>query len=151
MLFVVRHSAGSCQWAFTSLAIIALMSIDGLALQAPTKISDVAKLVRTVTDGDATYPVFEYEGVAVRGDLAIQEYREGITLVRPRLQPAEQIIEVSASQQVPLDRRFGKDLMVRTCIEDCENRFPDSGSGRIFVLERVNGIFELFTILSWIA
>jgi len=127
------------------------MSIDGLALQAPTKISDVAKLVRTVTDGDATYPVFEYEGVAVRGDLAIQEYREGITLVRPRLQPGEQIIEVSASQQVPLDRRFGKDLMVRTCIEDCENWFPDSGRGRIFVLERVNGIFELFTILSWIA
>jgi hypothetical protein len=151
MFFVVRHSAGSCQWAFTSLAIIALMSIDGLALQAPTKISDVAKLVRTVTDGDATYPVFEYEGVAVRGDLAIQEYREGITLVRPRLQPGEQIIEVSASRQVPLDRRFGKDLMVRTCIEDCENRFPDSGSGRIFVLARVNGILALFTIINWIA
>ena len=90
-------------------------------------------------------------GLAVRGDLAIQEYREGITLVRPRLQPGEQIIEVTASQQVPLDRRFGKDLMVLTCIEDCENRFPDSGSGRIFVLERVNGVLELFTIINWIA
>lgn len=150
MLFVVRHSAGSCHWAFALVAIIALVSIEGFGLQTPTKISDVAKLVRIVTDGNATYPVFEYEGVAVRGDFAIQEYREGITLVRPRLQPDEQIIEVSASQQVPLDRRFGKDLMVRTCIEDCENRFPDSGSGRIFVLERVDGILEVFTILSWI-
>jgi len=62
MLFLVMHSAGSCQWAFGLLATIAMVSIEGSALQAPTRMSDVAKLVRTVTDGDATYPLFEYEG-----------------------------------------------------------------------------------------
>jgi hypothetical protein len=122
--------------AFMFLTIIVLVSLNVAASQAPVMVSDVARLVRTVMDGGTSYPVFEYEGLAVRGHLTVREYRDGIALVKPLLQPGERMIELTASQQVPLDRRFGKDLMVKTCVEDCENRFPDSGSGRIFVLER---------------
>jgi hypothetical protein len=85
------------------------------------------------------------------GDLTIQEYREGISHVKAHLEPNEQILDVTASQQVPSQRRFGKDLTVRTCVKNCEDRLPGNDRGRIFVLERVNGVLELFTILSWIA
>jgi hypothetical protein len=83
--------------AFMFLTIIVLVSLNVAASQAPVMVSDVARLVRTVMDGGTSYPVFEYEGLAVRGHLTVREYRDGIALVKPLLQPGERMIELTAS------------------------------------------------------
>jgi len=132
-------------------AIIALASAGISSAQAPTSIRDVAKLVEMRTDGGATYPVFEYEGVSVSGDVLLRDYNDAIGIVRQKLRRGEQIIAVIASQQIPLQRQHGKDLMVETCMPACNEKRSDGGhSGRYFVFERVASKLQLSVVSDWI-
>jgi hypothetical protein len=141
---------------------LALASAITSAAQAPTRISEVAKLIEMRTERGETYPVFKYEGVFVSGDLSLQDYRDATAIVRSELRVGEEIIEVIASQQVPLQRQRGKDLIVRTCIGWCgkgggpEVTLPDgrkgiavSSSGHFFIFERVADTLKLASTSQW--
>jgi hypothetical protein len=144
-------------------ATLALASAITSSAQAPTRIRDVAKLFEMRTFRGETYPVFNYQGVWVSGDVSLKDYNDATGVVRRELRAAEEIIEVIASQQVPLERQWGKDLIVRTCIGWCgkgggpEVTLPDgrkgvsvSSSGRFFVFERVADTLKLASTSGWI-
>jgi hypothetical protein len=143
----MKHSTRSYAPVVPLLMLIFSASIHAARLQSPARVSEVAELVTTVKDGGSSYQIFRYEGLLVRGDMLLKEYSEGTAFVRARLLPGEQMIEVSASQQISVELSSGADLTVRTCTKDC--RF-DSGTGRVFLLKRVNGVLDLITIRGWI-
>jgi hypothetical protein len=142
----VKRSISSSALIVALLMFIASVAIHAGKLQ-PTRISEVGQLIATSEIGGTSYPFFRYEGIGVRGDMLLGEYREAIALVRSNLQPNEHMQTVVA-QQTPAERIDGKDLEVRTCTKDCG--VIDGGEGRMFILERVNGVLELFTIRRWI-
>lgn len=140
--------------------IVALVSAVTSGAQGPTSIREVAKLLEMRTHGGATYPVFEYQGVFVLGDVSLQDYNDATGMVRRELREGERIVQVFASQQVPLRRDNGKDLSVETCIGPCGEgtKTPDGkmvvtpgGEGRYFIFERVALKLQLHATWDWIA
>jgi uncharacterized protein with LGFP repeats len=99
--------------------VLALASAGVSTAQAPTAIKDVAKFVRELTLRGVTYPVYEYQGVFVEGEVSLQDYNDATAVVRRESREGERIIEVVASQQVPTWSDNGKDLIVRTCTTSC--------------------------------
>jgi hypothetical protein len=139
---------------------LALASAITSSAQAPTRIRDVAKLIEMRTFRGETYPGFNYQGVLVLGDVSLQDFNDATDVVRRELRVGEEIIEVIASQQVPLERRYGKDLIVRTCVGQCGKGtkrpdgtvvlFPGGDSGRLLVFERVADRLQLSVRIDWI-
>jgi uncharacterized protein with LGFP repeats len=99
--------------------VLALTSAGVSTAQAPTAIKDVAKFVRELTLRGVTYPVYEYQGVFVEGEVSLLDYNDATAVVRRESREGEQIIGVVASQQVPTWSQNGKDLIVRTCTTSC--------------------------------
>jgi hypothetical protein len=140
--------------------ILALTSAGTSIAQAPTAIREVAKLVEMRTHGGTTYPVFDYQGVFVLGDVSLQDYNDATGVVRRELREGEQIVQVVASQQVPLMRQNHKDLSVQTCIGPCGKgvktadgkiEVTPGGEGRYFIFERVALKLQLRAMWDWIA
>jgi predicted sugar kinase len=140
--------------------ILALASAGTSIAQAPTAIREVAKLVEMRTHAGTTYPVFDYEGVFVLGDVSLQDYNDATGVVRRELREGEQIVQVVASQQVPLMRQNHKDLSVQTCIGPCGKgvktadgkiEVTPGGEGRYFIFERVALKLQLRAMWDWIA
>lgn len=139
---------------------LALASAITAGAQAPTRISEVAKLIEMRTFRGETYPIFNYQGVYVQGDVSLQDYNDATTVVRQELRVGEEIVEVIASQQVSLYRESGKDLIVRTCVGSCGKgtKTPDGrtilliggDSGRMFVFERVADSLQISRRFDWI-
>ena len=140
--------------------ILVVASVGTSTAQAPTAIREVAKLVEIRTHGGTTYPVFDYEGVFVLGEVSLQDYNDATAVVRRELREGEQIVQVVASQQVPLMRQNHKDLSVQTCIGPCGKGVKTAdgkigvtpgGEGRYFVFERVALKLQLGAMWDWIA
>lgn len=139
--------------------VIALASAGVSTAQSPAAIKEVAKLVEMRTHRDVTFPVFNYQGVFVLGDVSLQDYDEATRAVRQELRGSERIVEVVASQQVPVHENK-KDLSVQTCIGMCgkgvktaDGRIvimPGGDSGRIFIFERVSGKLQLSAVWNWV-
>lgn len=140
--------------------IVALASAGVSNAQAPTAIKEVARLVEQRTFRGVTYPIYEYQGVFVEGDVLIQDYNDATGVVRQQLRAGEQIIVVIASQQVPLWSQH-KDLMVQTCIGPCGKGVKTAdgkieietggNSGRYFVFERVASKLQVdAVVIDWI-
>jgi hypothetical protein len=136
-----------------------LLSASPSSAQAPTRIRDVAKLIEMRTNLSETFPVFNYQGLFVLGDVSLQDYNDATGVVRRELRVGEEIIEVIASQQLPLERKYGKDLIVRTCVGPCGKavKTPDGttipvggNSGRELVFERVADRLRLSVRIDWI-
>lgn len=145
-------------------AALALASTGSSSAQVPTAIKDVAKFVEQRTFRGVTYPVYEYQGVFVEGDISLQDYNEATAVVRRELREAEQIIQVFASQQLPQRRDNEKDMSVQTCIGSCGPKAEGvktadgkiqftvgGGEGRYFIFERVSGKLQLSAMWNWIA
>jgi len=130
-------------------ALMALLSIA--AAQPLTMISEVGKLMTTVRSVEGSYPIYEYESVGFEGDLPAKDYRAALDVVKPQLAEGERVSTMSASQQVPSMRPFGKDVVVRTTEETGCGAFADCGRGRLFILERIDGKLRVHSIASWIA
>ena len=142
---------------------LALVSAVVSTGQTPTSIKDVAKLVEMRTHRGVTFPVFNYQGVFVEGDVSLQDYNDATAVVRRESRDGEQIIGVVASQQVPTWSENGKDLIVRTCTTSCgpqpagvtaDGRIQfvvGGGEGRQFIFERVSGKLRLDVVVDWIA
>lgn len=132
--------------------IMAFASVDVSIGQAPVMVSDVGKLITTVSHLGSAYSVYEYEGVHFSGDLSITEYREAVNLLKPAFSGNEKLEEVIVSQHVPAVRAQpdGKDLQVRTCLARCEGKFDRGASGKLYVLERADGKLRVFKVLGWI-
>lgn len=131
--------------------ITAFASVNGLIGQVPTRISEVGTFRETGTDGSSSYPIFEYDGKLVLGDLSLEDYRAALNVVTPRLEATEQITTVSAvttSQQLPflseLGVEDGANLIVFTCLTNClqTRQFP-GGSGHLFIFKRIAGTLQL--------
>jgi hypothetical protein len=76
------------------------------------------------------------------------------------LREGEQIVQVVASQQVPLMRQNHRDLSVQTCIGPCgkgvrtadgKREVTPGGEGRYFIFERVALKLQLRAMWDWIA
>jgi len=143
---------------------VALASVGVSNAQAPTAIKEVARLVEQRTFRGVTYPIYEYQGVFVEGDVLLQDYNDATGVVRQQLGAGEQIIGVIASPQVPLWSQWSqyKDLMVQTCIGPCKGTevktadgklaiMPGGRSGRYFVFERVASKLQVdAVVIDWI-
>jgi predicted sugar kinase len=141
---------------------LTLASLIASSAQTPTRISEVAKLVEMRTFRGETYPIFNYQGVFVQGDVSLKDYNDTTAVVRQELRVGEEIIEVIASQQVSLYRQYGKDLIVRTCVGPCGKgkgtKLPDGrtilvdggNSGREFVFEQAGATLQVSAKVEWI-
>jgi hypothetical protein len=105
-------------------------------------ISDCGRHVRDITSGDLTYSVYEFEGLAVYGDMRIGDFREIRDLVEKEIAPGETLLHFVAH---PPDTR----VQAWTCT-DC-NLGPLSGAGRIFELELDAGVWRIAEIHFWIS
>ena len=92
---------------------LALASAITSSAQTPTRISEVATLIEMRTDRGETYPVFNYQGVYVLGDVSLKDYNDATGIVRRELRGEEQIVQVFVSQQVPRELQ----LSARSCFE----------------------------------
>jgi hypothetical protein len=132
------------------LLLVALMPLLSIAArQTPTMISEAGKLITTVRSAEGSYPIYQFEGVMVEGDLAVQDFRAALDLVRPQLGGGETITTVSVSRQLPSMRSFGKDIVVQTREPSCPPVFGDCGRGRIFILERIDGKLRVHSTAMW--
>lgn len=149
------------RWFLAAALALASSTSSG---QVPTAIRDVAKLVEQRTFRGVTYPIYEYQGVFVEGDVSLQDYNEATTVVRRELREGEQIIQVFASQQLPQRRDSEKDLSVQTCIGSCGPKREGvktadekiqfavgGGEGRYLIFERLSGKLQLSAMWNWIA
>ena len=137
-----------------------LASVVTSSAQTPTRISEVAKLIEMRTLRGETYPIFNYQGVYIQGDVSVQDYNDATAVVRQELRGGEVILEVIASPQVSLYRQYGKDLIVRTCVGPCGKgtKMPDGrtivrpggDSGRELVFERVADRLQVSVRIDWI-
>ena len=132
--------------------IMAFAAVNGLIGQVPTKISEVGTFRETVTDGSSSYPIFEYDGRLVLGDLSLEDYRAALNLVTPQLEATERITTVSAL--IPSQLQFFRDMglgdgavIVFTCVTNCSGK-RDGGSGRLYALERIAGKLRLFKVID---
>jgi hypothetical protein len=135
--------------------IMAFAAVDGLIGQVPTKISEVGTFRETVTDGSSSYPIFEYDGKFVLGDLSLEDYRAALNIVTPQLEPTERITTVSAL--IPSQLQFFRDMglgdgavIVFTCIENCSRVLQNTqsgASGRLYALERIAEKLRLFKVI----
>ena len=144
-------------------AVLALASSGTSSGQVPSEIKDVAKFVLQLTIRGVTYPVYEYQGVYVEGEVSMQDYNDATAVVRRELREGEQVIGVVPSQQVPTWSQNGKDLVVRTCTTSCRPQHAGvtadgkiqftvgGGEGRQFIFERVSGKLQLSGKQDWIA
>ena len=99
----------------------------------------------------ASYSVFEYEGVSISGDLAIQEFRELIALTKPELHANELIEAIVVEQYVPHQRiEKDSDFQVRICERNCDKRVDRGASGRILLFARTPEGLRLLRFLSFI-
>jgi hypothetical protein len=125
---------------------LTLASVIASSAQTPTRISEVAKLVEMRTFRGETYPIFNYQGVFVQGDVSLKDYNDTTAVVRQELRVGEEIIEVIASQQVSLYRQYGKDLIVRTCVGPCgkgkEQNCRTEGQSSSTVVTRVGNLYS---------
>jgi hypothetical protein len=126
-------------WAWVNVAIA----------QTPKMISELGKLITTISDRGSFYATFEYEGVRFLGDVSVEDYQAAVNRVKPQLTATEHIETVIASQQVPSHRSGGKDLQVRTCSYKCAADAERSAFGRVFVFEREAGQLQLFAVFHW--
>jgi hypothetical protein len=100
-------------------------------------ISDCGRHVRDITSGDLTYSEFEFEGLAVYGDMRIGDFREIRDLLGKEFQAEETLLHFVA---LPPDTL----VQAWTCT-DC-NLGPLSGAGRIFELELDAGVWRIAEI-----
>ena len=126
--------------------LIAAASTVCLA-QAPTHISEVAKLIRTIPDLPGSYQEFEYEGIRVFGNPEITEYRAALKLVMTQLTDGETIWSLTAPQPLRLGRD-DYDVEVKTCSPSCNQ--SGAASGRAFSLKRTpDGRLLFDRIIGW--
>jgi hypothetical protein len=138
--------------ASPNMRFVVLMALLSMAAgQTLTTVSEVGRLITTVSSREGSYSIYQYEGVGVEGDLTVQDFRAALDVVKPQLAEGERVTTMSASQQVPSMRAFGKDVVVKTQEAGCNPVFVDCGGGRLFILERIDGKLRVHSIAAWIA
>jgi len=133
----------------STVALAGSQAREGPDGRVPTRIRDVSKLKRVVSDYGTvspSWPEFEFRGVRVWGDMWLQDYNDAIAIVRAHLTRDERIFCVDVTpEQIP--GRRGKsdyDLQIQTCpVKRC------SGGGRVFHFKRMDGTFLLIRTLDW--
>ena len=133
----------------STLLIVTCAWLNVAIAQTPKMISELGKLITTVSDRGSFYAIFEYEGVRFLGDVSLEDYRAAVNRVKPQLTATEHIETVIASQQVPSHRSGGKDLQIRTCSYRCASDAERSAFGLVFVFERQAGQLQLFGVFHW--
>jgi len=134
----------------STFVIVTCAWVNVAIAQTPTMISELNKLVTTISDRGSLYAIFEYEGVRFLGDVSLEDYQSAVNGVTPQLTATEHIETVIASQQLPSHRSEGKGLQIRTCSYKCAADGERSASGRVFVFERQAGQLQLFAVFHWI-